>query len=414
MASAKHGLYKLMAEGSTDTQTSRFQTESCHVLVADDDRLNQRILREKLNALGHKVTCVSNGELALEAMENEAFDLALLDMIMPKLGGEKVLIQMKKAEKLSEIPAIMIAGLDDQSSLARCIELGADDYLTKPYNPVLLKARIHACLEKKRLQEKEKLAKEALIESQLHLKTELAEAAVYVRSILPELLTDDIKTDWRFVPSTQLGGDSFGYHWIDDDHFAMYLLDVCGHGVGAALLSIAAINVLRSHMLPDTDFTDPGAVMAATNDMFQMEKHNDMYFTIWYGVYSRSKHEIRHSCGGHPPALLMKGADAASAKVVQLKAKGLVTGTMPGLPYEVLTEPLDEFNTLFLFSDGVYEITRPDGTMWEFEDFERELAKLTLEGRSEMDQLFALAMRDASGGSLEDDFSMVKIQLPGK
>ena len=115
MASAKHGLYKLMAEGSTDTQTSRFQTESCHVLVADDDRLNQRILREKLNALGHKVTCVSNGELALEAMENEAFDLALLDMIMPKLGGEKVLIQMKKAEKLSEMDQLFALAMRDAS-----------------------------------------------------------------------------------------------------------------------------------------------------------------------------------------------------------------------------------------------------------------------------------------------------------
>ncbi|WP_415715261.1 PP2C family protein-serine/threonine phosphatase [Maridesulfovibrio sp.] len=117
------------------------------------------------------------------------------------------------------------------------------------------------------------------------MRKELAVAADYVTSLLPDPLKEgDIQADWRFIPSTSLGGDSFGYHWLDDDHFAMYLLDVCDHGVGSALLSVSAMNVLRSQTLPDTDFLKPDMVLEALNDSFQMDQQNNLYFTMWYGV----------------------------------------------------------------------------------------------------------------------------------
>ena len=93
---------------------------------------------------------------------------------------------------------------------------------------------------KEQLHEQEQETYQALKESQAHLAAELAEAADYVISLLPDPLDGEVTTEWKFIPSTQLGGDSFGYHWLDDDNLAMYLLDVCGHGVGAALLSISA------------------------------------------------------------------------------------------------------------------------------------------------------------------------------
>ena len=96
------------------------------------------------------------------------------------------------------------------------------------------------------------------------LAKDVAQAAKYVYSLLPEKLKKgDIRTDWRFIPSAELGGDSFGYDWVDDDHFAFYLLDVSGHGVGAALLSVSALNALRSQSLPQTNFRDPGQVLTA-------------------------------------------------------------------------------------------------------------------------------------------------------
>src|SRR4029434_1653344 len=127
-----------------------------------------------------------------------------------------------------------------------------------------------------------------------------------------------------------LGGDAFGYHWIDRDHFAVYLLDVCGHGVGASLLSVAAINVIRSGSLRNTDFTDPGAVLSALNEAFPMERQNNMFFTLWYGVFSTTTRELDFACGGHPPAVLV----VPNAPTPQpLSAPGAIVGGFPGAPY---------------------------------------------------------------------------------
>src|ERR1019366_9594956 len=111
--------------------------------------------------------------------------------------------------------------------------------------------------------------------------------------------------EWCFQPSAELGGDAFGYHWLDPDHLAIYLLDVCGHGVGAALLSISVLNALRMHTLPHTHFREPAEVLAALNRSFRMESQNNLFFTMWYGIYRPSKRELAFSSGGHPPALFV-------------------------------------------------------------------------------------------------------------
>lgn len=110
-------------------------------------------------------------------------------------------------------------------------------------------------------------------------------AADYVRSLLPPPLEGTISTEALFLPSVQLGGDCFDYYWIDEEHLAIYLLDVSGHGVGSALLSVSVLNVLRSQSLPKTNFCQHSQVLSTLNQSFQMDNHNDKYFTIWYGVY---------------------------------------------------------------------------------------------------------------------------------
>src|SRR5262249_55542072 len=159
------------------------------------------------------------------------------------------------------VPVIMISGLDQENGIARCLEAGAEDYLTKPFNSVFLKARIGACLEKKHWRDQGQATYQALLKSQQQLSSELAEAARYVKSLIPVPMDGTIKADWRFIPSSELGGDAFGYDWVDPEHFAIFLLDVCSHGVGAALLSISVMNVLRSRNLPGVDFRNPGEVL---------------------------------------------------------------------------------------------------------------------------------------------------------
>ena len=110
-----------------------------------------------------------------------------------------------------------------------------------------------------------------------------------------------MRSEWCLYPCTSLGGDSLGHHWIDDGGFAVYLLDASGHGVGPALLSVSALNMIRSQTLPDTDFTSPASVLAALNRIFQMARHDNLYFTIWYGVFDVARRHLTYA-GGRTPA----------------------------------------------------------------------------------------------------------------
>ena len=241
---------------------------------------------------------------------------------------------------------------------------------------------------------------------------ELKEAAQYVKSLLPSPLDDGrVRIDWRFVTSTSLGGDAFGYGWIDDDHLQVYLLDVCGHGVGAALLSVTVMNVIRSGSLQGTDFRDPAEVLSALNEAFPMARQNGSYFTIWYGVYRPSTRRLVHASGGHPAALLLHGP-AGAAPAERLRAPNLIIGFVPGKRFVSEEVDVPAGARLFLFSDGVYEVDLPDNQVWAFDDFAAFLERPPSDGASRMDDLLAEARRLQGSETLPDDFSILEAVFP--
>jgi two-component system cell cycle response regulator len=121
------------------------------ILVVDDDPINRMLLTRELERQGHRVVAAEDGLKALEALDAEPFDIVLLDVLMPGLDGHETLARIERDEKLRHIPVIMVSALDDIKSVVRCIEMGAADYLPKPFDPVLLRARINGSLTKKRL-----------------------------------------------------------------------------------------------------------------------------------------------------------------------------------------------------------------------------------------------------------------------
>ena len=125
------------------------------ILVVDDTEMNRDMLSTLVEADGHKAFLAENGRLALESIKTNSFDLILLDVMMPEMNGYQVLEQLKSDSSLRDIPVIVLSALDEIGSVVRCIELGAEDYLPKPFDPVLLRARIGACLEKKHLRDQE-------------------------------------------------------------------------------------------------------------------------------------------------------------------------------------------------------------------------------------------------------------------
>lgn len=163
------------------------------ILVVDDIPRNVRILKDRLVNMGYEVFEATNGFEALEKIKEDSPDLILLDVMMPKMDGYEVLEEMKAQKNLRQIPVIMITAIADLESVARCIELGADDYLTKPFNPVLLKARIKSCLEKKKWHDQEKLYVEQIEE-------EKKRSEELLNAILPSTIVEELKANKRVVP----------------------------------------------------------------------------------------------------------------------------------------------------------------------------------------------------------------------
>jgi phosphoserine phosphatase RsbU/P len=324
---------------------------------------------------------------------------------MPEMNRYDVLVEVKGDEELREIPVIVLSASDEPSRVAHCIEMGAADYLPKPFEPALLRARIDACVEKKRLRDAQRAAHAAILRHEQHLAAELSRAANYVRSLLPARLQGAVASDWYFEPSEHLGGDAFGHHWIEPDALAIYLLDVCGHGVGAALLSVSVLNALRAHTVRSTDFLDPASVLSGLNLAFPAEAQNFLYFTMWYGVYRPSTRTLSYSSGGHPPALLV-----TPEGVVPLATGGPAVGCFSDALFFRETIALGPGDRLLVFSDGVFEIFLEGERVQSWEEFMVRFDEEAHRALGPADRLaFARKLRGAD--ILEDDFSFVELRF---
>jgi serine phosphatase RsbU (regulator of sigma subunit) len=242
------------------------------------------------------------------------------------------------------------------------------------------------------------------------LERDIKKASDYVLSLLPAPVASGlVHTEWCFVPSTQLGGDAFGYDWIDPGTFVFYLVDVSGHGVGSAMHSVSVLNVLRQRALPHVDFTNPPEVLASLNERFPRSEHNGLYFTMWYGVYRPKDRVLSYGTAGHGPAILVS---SDKRETQELGMSALMIGMLPDQTYEVAQATVPPGSTLFLFSDGAYEIATKDDERWELENFVPLLMAPAVAGTTEPNRLYQAVKHAAKPGPLEDDFSLVALTFP--
>ncbi len=346
--------------------------------------------------------------MALSVAEEIEPTVILQDLVMPDIDGLTLVKFFRGHPRLKDVPLIVLSSKEEAITKADAFEVGANDYLVKLPDKIELIARIRyhsqgyiALMERNEMYQ-------ALLESKEALAHELNRAAEYVISLLPSPLKQGVvRSQWKFVPSADLGGDSFGYHWIDQEHFAVYLLDVCDHGVGPALLSVSALNVLRSQTLPNTDFRDPVSVLNTLNETFVMEKQNNLYFTIWYGVFNKTTRELTYGSAGHPPALLYEpGGD-----VKELITKNLIVGHLPKFPYKSAKVEVPEGSNFYVFSDGVYEVEVSPGKMWTLEEMSDLLKTQKNEEDSELEGLYDHIMVLNNDANLPDDFSILKLKF---
>lgn len=249
--------------------------------------------------------------------------------------------------------------------------------------------------------------KNALAETQLQLARELEEASAYVRGLLPAPIERPVRTEWRFISSSKLGGDFFGYHWLDEDRLVLYLLDVCGHGVAAALLSVTIHNVLRRQTLPETRFDQPAEVMAALNRAFPMSENGNKFFSIWYGVFDRRTRRMSFANGGHPAPVLVHEA----AGVKEMGESDCLIGVDPDMAFRSQAATLTPGARLYVFSDGVFEVERPDGQMLRKEGLRRVLGDAPSNGASRVQHVLESVQAWQGNDDFADDFSLLEVEF---
>ena len=242
------------------------------------------------------------------------------------------------------------------------------------------------------------------------LKSELESAANYVRSILPQDMEGPVRVSSRYIPSRELGGDCFDHTWVDDEHLIVYLIDVSGHGIAPALLSVSVHNLLRSGTLPLTTLLAPELVLAELNAKFPMDQHGDNYFTMWYGVYESSTRTVRYASAGHPPALALNVANGDVATEM-LVTQALPLGMFADTEFSCDTYTVPAGGQLVIYSDGAFELPLPEGnaSLSAFVGLCREFAAAP--GWT-LDELIGTLQSLTTGGLFADDCSLVQLTFP--
>jgi sigma-B regulation protein RsbU (phosphoserine phosphatase) len=375
------------------------------ILVIDDDPIIQKLLKRTLTQSGYEVVVASTGEEGITKALNSRPAMIICDWLMPGMSGLDVCKQVKTLPELSATFFILLTSLGSVDDRIKGLDAGSDDFLCKPIELNEFKARVRAGLRLYQLNQ-------ALQEQKKLLENELSEAANYVCSILPEPLINSILSiDFRFIPSFTLGGDCLDYYWLDEDNLVIYLLDVAGHGLKATLPSLSVINLLRYKGLNQVDYYQPKEVLKGLNRTFQMTQRNDKYFTIWYGVYNKQKRILTYASAGHPPAILLSDDPYEVVEKQYLKTVGMPIGMFHDSPYIEDQCQIVGPCSIYLFSDGIYEINQLNGNIWKLENFINLLKYQHRYSAKNLDDILDRVRKENIGNSFNDDLSIMRIDF---
>jgi phosphoserine phosphatase RsbU/P len=374
------------------------------VLVVDDVADNRDLLVRRLKRLGI-TACVqaADGAEALAAMKAAQFDLLLLDIMMPVMNGYEVLEALNRDGRTHDVPVIVTSALNEIDNVARAIELGAEDFLFKPFNPILLRARVRASLEKKRMRDR---TREQLAQRQ----AELAEAhTLQIALVPPDFAEDGIAIESVLRPAREIGGDMVDHFAVGADLHAMLVGDVSDKGAGAALV------MARTHALfrglasrPDAEalFRDPARAASLVNEAISFGNTQCMFATLFLATLEPETRRLTWLRAGHVPPFLRSG-DGTLRRLDQLG--GLPLGMMAGASYTAHETMLAPGDTMLMVTDGFTEGAAPDGSMFG----EHAIAEFLqdADGPPHLSGLLARLRAHEAGAPATDDVAALLLRL---
>ena len=369
---------------------SRFlENQTGHILVVDDNENNRDLFTRQLQREGYQVTTANNGREALEMIKTGEYDVVLLDLIMPELDGYQVLKQLKNDKKWQYMPVIMISASDEIDQVVRCIEIGAEDFLPKPFNPILLKARIGAALDRKKFRDREReYLRQVEIVSQ-KLNQELEKGRQMQLNFLPPKLLQI--PDWEisafFNPAQQVAGDFYDTFPVMEKYVGLVIADVCDKGVGAALFMalfrsliriFAAQSAMRNvyqNFNPKESISEqtlidmnkfceltPTHILEAVSltNNYVAEHHGDlgMFATLFFGILDPVSGLLTYINGGHEPLFIINTQGEIKQK---LNSTGPAVGMLANMKFKIVEAFLESGDILLGYTDGVPESRAVDG-----------------------------------------------------
>jgi len=342
------------------------------ILIADDDQDIRLLLSKTLQKWGYEVILAADGAEAWDILQKEEIHFVITDWMMPGIDGVELCKRIRGGGFSHYIYIILLTAKDAKEELVEGMEAGADDFMAKPFQKNELNVRIKAGeriikLEKD-LEERNRMLSETnknLSEAYSVIKKDLEAAAKIQSSLLPkpDSIIQRVRFDWLFLPSAFVAGDILNYFPLDEGHIGFYILDVAGHGIPAALLSVTLSRLLSltdvqentlKHFIPDPPYYEiksPATVVRDLNRLFQTDEDNMQYFTMIYGVINTVSGGVSFTQAGHPhPICLQRGG-----KVSFIGEGGFPVGMLPDVDYEEQELHLSRGDRLILYSDGVTE-----------------------------------------------------------
>jgi sigma-B regulation protein RsbU (phosphoserine phosphatase) len=343
------------------------------LLVADDNEDNRYTLVRRLAREGWAdIVTASNGSEALALLRSRPVDHMLLDNMMPVMNGYEVLERLKADTELCHMPVIMISAVEELDSVVRCIELGAEDYLLKPFNATLLRARVHASLEKKRLRDEVR-------SSLARLERELKAARTLQLSMLPGPFPSwtaqrPLSLHASMRSASEVGGDIYDHFAMDDGRVCFMVGDVSGKGAAAAMFMARMRSLVRlatglwARFTPDR--ATPSKIVRAVNAELFAENGERMFVTLLLGFIDTASGQVAYTNAGHPAAWVIP-ADGPLARLAGPPEPPI--GVRPDVEYSERSTVLTPGEILFAFTDGVTEAASDAGDLFGDERLEAVL-----------------------------------------
>jgi sigma-B regulation protein RsbU (phosphoserine phosphatase) len=375
--------------------------------VVDDNEPNRDLLARRLAREGHHVRLAADGREGLASLEAEPADLVLLDVRMPGLDGYEVLRRMKADARLRHVPVVMITAVDEVASAVRCIELGAEDYLAKPFDPTVLRARVGASLEKKRLRDEivrhlDRLERDLQVARQVQL-------GMVPTEFPPPAPDRPVEVFATLQPARHVGGDLYDAFSLGPHALCTLVADVSDKGAAAALFMARTKTLVRVLATAAAVPPEPDELLRQLNAELCRDNDVQMFVTLFLAVLDWTRGELVYASAGHPPPYLVTAAGAVEALAAP-RARPL--GVREDSRYASARRTLRPGDTVFAFTDGVTEAADAGGALFGEARLEAVLAGLAPAApRAVVEGVLAAVRRFAGAALPSDDIAALAVRL---